>query len=449
MNYLFLLYILIASGLFISLVYISYISYKEKEYRASIISLLSAVITPIPFIAIILLSVSVEIQYGFLILAGIISLALFIPFNPKLNKENTKPQDIHDERDTIFSRSELIKGSEKYKCYYEKNPDKKQADDNFRSKAGLLSRKSQYYNPLSYNAAQTNFDIISHLNNFKQSISDNKITNLNSTQFTSFIKTWSKNLGATSIGITELKNYHLYSHKGRGTDYNKEINNNHKFAIAFTTEMNFEMMQTAPNSPVVMESSQQYLYCGLIAHQISSFINNLGYDAKAHTDGNYHVICPLVARDAGLGEIGRMGLLITPKLGPRVRIAVVTTNLPLDIDKKKNLDYMIDFCNICKKCAVTCPSQSISYNKHKLVNNTKRWQINQEKCFTYWSTIGTDCGKCMAVCPFSHENNLMHNFIRWGIKNSYIFRRFAILMDDLFYGKNPVKKQIPKWLNTK
>jgi len=449
MNYLFLLNILIATSIFISLIYISYISYKEKEYRATIISLLSAIIIPIPFVLIILLNASNEIQLILPCIVGISFLILFFPFNPKLNNENTKPQDIHDERDTIFSRNELINGSKNYKYYYDKYPDKKQADDNFRSKAGLLSPKSQYYNPLSYNAAQTNFDIISHLNNFKQSISDNKITNLNSTQFTSFIKTWSKNLGATSIGITELKNDHLYSHKGRGADYNKEINNNHKFAIAFTTEMNFEMMQTAPNSPVVMESSQQYLYCGLIAHQISSFINNLGYDAKAHTDGNYHVICPLVARDAGLGEIGRMGLLMTPKLGPRVRIAVVTTNLPLDIDKKKNLDYMIDFCNICKKCAVTCPSQSISYNKRKLVNNTKRWQINQEKCFTYWNTMGTDCGKCMAVCPFSHENNLMHNFIRWGIKNSYIFRRFAILMDDLFYGKNPVKKQIPKWLNTK
>ena len=47
--------------------------------------------------------------------------------------------------------------------------------------------------------------------------------------------------------------------------------------------------------------------------------------ARAHIDGNYQVIAPLVARDAGLGTIGRMGLLMTPELGPRVRLAVVTT----------------------------------------------------------------------------------------------------------------------------
>ena len=45
-------------------------------------------------------------------------------------------------------------------------------------------------------------------------------------------------------------------------------------------------------------------------------IRRLGYPARAHIDGNYRVIAPLVARDAGLGEIGRMGLLMTPRSRP-------------------------------------------------------------------------------------------------------------------------------------
>lgn len=63
--------------------------------------------------------------------------------------------------------------------------------------------------------------------------------------------------------------------------------------------------------------------------QLAEFMRSIGYPARAHIDGSYRVVCPLVARDAGLGEIGRMGLLMTPELGPRVRIAVVTTDLPL------------------------------------------------------------------------------------------------------------------------
>ena len=75
-----------------------------------------------------------------------------------------------------------------------------------------------------------------------------------------------------------------------------------------------------------MESSEQYLRSGVLALKLAAYIREMGYEATAHIDGNYEVICPLVAVDAGLGVIGRMGLLMTPDLGPRVRISVVTTN---------------------------------------------------------------------------------------------------------------------------
>ena len=74
------------------------------------------------------------------------------------------------------------------------------------------------------------------------------------------------------------------------------------------------MVSAAPSASIVMESGQQYLGSGIIALQVAAFIRNLGFEARAHIDGNYEVVCPLVARDAGLGEIGRMGLLMTPKL---------------------------------------------------------------------------------------------------------------------------------------
>ena len=36
-----------------------------------------------------------------------------------------------------------------------------------------------------------------------------------------------------------------------------------------------------------------------------------------------------IAIDAGLGQLGRMGLIVTPKYGPRVRLAKVITDMPL------------------------------------------------------------------------------------------------------------------------
>jgi len=171
----------------------------------------------------------------------------------------------------------------------------------------------------------------------------------------------------------------------------------------------------------------------------------MGFEARAHIDGNYRVIAPLVARDAGLGEIGRMGLLMTPKQGPRVRLGVVTTTFDLIEDERIQSEAVFDFCTICKKCAENCPSKSISFEPRQEFDGALRWRINPESCFSYWNVIGTDCGICMTVCPYSHPDSMHHNLLRWGIQRSGFVRRGALSMDDLFYGKKPAQKPAPQW----
>ena len=210
--------------------------------------------------------------------------------------------------------------------------------------------------------------------------------------------------------------------------------------------MRHDMVMAAPQASIVLESAKQYLNSGKIATQLAEMIRNMGFDAWAHIDGNYQLICPLVARDAGLGEIGRMGILMTKKHGPRVRIAVVTTNMELEPDVYIKNHSVIDFCRMCKKCADCCPSQSISHEDPKVINGIKRWKIDAESCFTFWCKAGTDCGRCMAVCPYSHPNHSLHKFIRWGISRSKLFRYVAVHMDDYFYGKRPKPKPLPKEL---
>ena len=107
-------------------------------------------------------------------------------------------------------------------------------------------------------------------------------------------------------------------------------------------------MIAAPQASIVVESSRQYLNAGKIAVDLAEKIRAMGYDARAHIDGNYQLICPLVARDAGLGEIGRMGFLMTPTYGPRVRIGVVTTEAELLPDNYTRDYSVLEFCKICK-----------------------------------------------------------------------------------------------------
>jgi len=68
-----------------------------------------------------------------------------------------------------------------------------------------------------------------------------------------------------------------------------------------------------------------------------------------------------------------------------------------------------------------------------------------ERCYHFWTNSGTDCGRCITACPYSHPDNAFHRFIRWGIKNNLFFRHLAIKLDDLFYGRNPAIKAMPDW----
>jgi len=440
-----LLLLLFAFMFFILFLLVAIVSLNKNEKRAAKRSVLLAILFPILFIIIGLYSN----EYTAWIFIGIIiisKITILLPTDFKRGIEFNKPINTIDERDIMFSRRELEKGSERFRDYYKKYPDKKILDDKFRAAPGLLKEGSSQYDPFMFRSAEATFNTVEVL---KQKV-DGEVTSVkyqaDPQSLTSYIKSWAKYLGAADVGVTELKDYHIYTHIGRGDNYGDEVKLDHKYAIVFTVEMNHDMVSRAPEGPIVMESAKEYLISGSVAVQVADFIRQLGYPARAHIDGNYHVVCPLVAKDAGLGEIGRMGLLMTPKLGPRVRISVVTTDLVLSVDETTNDTSVIDFCEKCKKCADACPSRAIPTGP-RITPEVDHWQINSEACFTFWCIVGTDCGRCMAVCPYSHESNLMHNFVRWGIRRSYLFRQIAIKFDNILYGKKPPVKKTRGWIN--
>ena len=361
-----------------------------------------------------------------------------------------KPEEIAkgniDERTIMFARKELQPNTERFNRYYRDKPEHLETDNEFRKLPGLLSSQSTFYNPLAYQASDAVFKIVDGLHSFVDGAVDSKIQGVSSKDYADFIKKWTLKSGAVTVGFTEMKDYHWYSTGGRGDRYGKAVDQSHKIGIAFTVEMNWKMVEAAPKSSIIMESATQYLHAGIIAVQLAQFIRNAGFEARAHIDGNYGLVAPLVARDANLGEIGRMGLLMTPELGPRVRIGVVTTDLPLPVNKRQYDESYDDFCDKCLKCAVNCPASAIPKTGKKDVNGVKKWQINSEKCFKYWCIAGTDCGRCMSTCPYSHPNSLLHNAVRWSIRNFPNFRYWAVKMDDFFYGRKSIPPKIPRWM---
>lgn len=348
----------------------------------------------------------------------------------------------------MFSRARLVPGTERYENYYRAHPEHKEPDDRFRKNPGLLQPGSAFYDPKLAASAEADFFLTESLRDVVDGPVAPHQVKISPHQAANWVKDLALYHGAVDVGICELQPYHIYSHIGRGSGtYGAPVDLNHYFAIAFTVEMSHEMINTAPKMPAVMESARQYVNAANIAVILAAAIREMGFPARAHIDGNYRVIAPLVARDAGLGEIGRMGILMTPKLGPRVRLGVVTTDIPLLVDQPTWDPTVIDFCNHCQKCPDVCPSQALPFgDRIQYKDGTLRWKIDPERCYTYWTKVGTDCGRCMAVCPYAHADNIFHNIIRYGVAHSANFRLAASAMDDFFYGRKPSPHPAPDWL---
>lgn len=441
-----ILFFLVFTTVVLLCIYTTAVFIKEGEWEAVIKTILAGCVYVVFAIVVYYLKISplTQIYVGIQAIAGIV---LLIPYRKKRPIQDLDSTVKYDERNIMFSRNELVPGTERYDKYYHDNPDHLEPDNAFRKLPGLLSPDAKYYHRDGFTVAKNYFTTIKKFHPLVEGEVEPVTTEVDPDDLSSFLIKWIKELGALECGITELKPYHLYSIKGRGDSYGNPVVNRHQLAIAFTMEMDHEMVKAAPFAPIVMESSKQYLNGARIATLVAQYLRKIGFDSRAHIDGNYQVVCPLVARDAGLGEIGRMGLLMTPKHGPRVRLGVITTSAPV-IATRKKVDYSVEyFCLYCKKCAVCCPSRSISSDAPKNNTGGKRWKIDSESCFTYWCNVGTDCGRCMAVCPYSHPDTMFHSLIRWGIKNNYFFLRLAIYLDDFFYGKKPRSKKIPGWLN--
>ncbi|MFH1169701.1 MAG: reductive dehalogenase [Chloroflexota bacterium] len=260
---------------------------------------------------------------------------------------------------------------------------------------------------------------------------------------TAQVKRVARYFGADLVGIAGLDRRWVYSHHyapETGESRPVEIGENYKYVIAMGMEMDYRMLRTAPSPVHMAETLLTYSRMAFLVSAVAEFIRNLGYSAiPALNDTALNVP---IAIDAGLGQLGRQGLLITPSFGPRQRICKVITDLPLEADHP--IDFGVTrFCSACGKCARECPSQAVwpgelTAETTCISNNSGvlKWPLAAEKCYEYWCKVGTNCGICIRTCPFNKGAGKWHNLTRWLVKHAPAVDRLLVRLDDLAgYGK--------------
>jgi epoxyqueuosine reductase QueG len=105
-----------------------------------------------------------------------------------------------------------------------------------------------------------------------------------------------------------------------------------------------------------------------------------------------------LAVQAGLGQLGKHGSLITKEFGSNLRLATVLTNMPLAYDEPVD-SGVDDFCESCQICVTNCPPQAI-FDTKQMVRGVEKWYVDFDKCVPYFA-MNNSCGICVAVCPWT------------------------------------------------
>jgi reductive dehalogenase len=438
--------VFLLSSLF--LLVLMYSSFRENEVRAALIILLGFNGNLMIWMTFILFGHLIWVSHlnfaiiGFIFFFVLISWLRFFPDNPIQSEERIIQ---FDERDHMFSRNNLKFHQHLFKKYYELHPDKKDDDQKLQRKPELGDTSQMFYDPLNSPIFNAVFTFLNKIKPYSRGKTASEKKVVRPEDITRIINNIAIQYGAIDVGIIGLKSHHLYSHAGRHADiWGKAINNHHQFAIVIVVAMDEKMIRRAPALPVILESAHQYMEAAKIACIIAEYLRLLGYASTAHTDGNYETLCVPLAVDSGLGELGRLGILIHHRHGPCVRLSVVTTDVELVPTKKKRFQIH-SFCRICKKCARNCPSKAITDGEEQSSRGIFHWSIKQEKCFAFWKKAGTDCGICIRVCPYTKPNTFFHRLVRLYVSRNPINQRIALFFDDLLYGKQiSIPKKNPK-----
>jgi ferredoxin len=183
-----------------------------------------------------------------------------------------------------------------------------------------------------------------------------RVENPNKPKFTAadeFIKefeNYAHSLGISSIGYTLVTPELLI--KDKFIQY--------PFTIVLAIEMGKDIIETPPGEDAKDLNDTAYVKLDILTTKLSDYLRKNGFATEiAHPYGGL-VNFSALAQKAGLGYIGKNNILITPELGPRVKISAIFISIAnLPIKEENEHSWIPEYCYKCGKCVKACPEKAL------------------------------------------------------------------------------------------
>ncbi|MBK8033621.1 MAG: reductive dehalogenase [Chloroflexi bacterium] len=229
------------------------------------------------------------------------------------------------------------------------------------------------------------------------------------------------------------------------TETQRIIPKSARWVITWTVQMSQEAMLRSPTPVGAATTALTYAENRAIQSRLQGFLRGIGYYGLGESETNALGIAPAFGVLAGLGEMSRLNRMITPEYGPMVRAFKMVTNLPVAPTSPIDAGIM-NFCRTCKTCATYCPSGALNTNSEPSYETqgawsrggVRTWYENSLSCRNYWAEVGTNCGICFAVCPFSVKDRaLIHSMVKGVIGTTTIFNSALAELSRTVYSPGP------------
>lgn len=209
----------------------------------------------------------------------------------------------------------------------------------------------------------------------------NPITQVTS-DFLGDFKVYLKQLGVVEVAYVDgINDYFMH---GLDFDFNS--------AIVISYEIGQCIHDAGAGIKAKDYNNDLYRDFGNLTYKISDYLRLRGFETLVAHPHDETIDFLHLAQKAGMGAIGKSGLLISPNSGPNQKISAILVNM-INLPKSEDTyhEWIPDYCNYCNSCVYKCP-----YNA--LILDKKIGTVNFAKELCVGCTEG--CTECIRACPF-------------------------------------------------